>query len=158
MNDYHLSDLSSTNDRYKIYTLLCTPDTLTDRITDIQSKNISTINIGKELASFVDKIENYRFLNIDVYDFTRKLLDKHKSKVNGVGNDIVAIYNLGILMEPALELTATKLLTEFSKSSTLIIIWENQSETPDRLTWSTQSKNIFLDFSEAKLKNLDYAI
>jgi len=76
----------------------------------------------------------------------------------GAGNDVVAICNLGILMEPALELNAVQLFKEFSKSAALIIIWDNQSEIPDRLDWLTQKQNFFLDFSDIQLKKLQYAI
>ncbi len=72
--------------------------------------------------------------------------------------DVIAIYNLGILMEPALELNAVQLFKEFSKSTSLIILWDNQSEIPDRLEWTTQKHYFFLDFSESQLKKLQYAI
>ena len=85
-------------------------------------------------------------------------MDKHKVKINNNGNEVVAIQNLGILLEPALELNASQLLKEFSKTAALIIIWENQSDIPNRLHWSTQQNNIFLDFADTPLKKLQYAI
>jgi hypothetical protein len=51
-----------------------------------------------------------------------------------------------------------QLFKEFSKSTSLIIIWDNQSENPDRLDWQTQKQNFFLDFSDIQLKKLQYAI
>jgi hypothetical protein len=131
---------------------------LPDKIAYLKSQNINVINIGIELATYIDGLEDFSYLNIDVYDYTRKLLDKNKSKVNGTGNDVIAIYNLGILMEPALELNAVQLFKEFSKSTSLIILWDNQSDIPDRLEWTTQKHNFFLDFSESQLKKLQYAI
>ena len=110
------------------------------------------------MATFIDSLEDFRYLNIDVYDFIIKLLEKFKSKSFGMGNDMVAIYNFGILMEASLELNAVQLFKEFSKSTSLIIIWENQSEIPDKLVWPTQKNNYFLDFSEPQLKKLLYAI
>jgi hypothetical protein len=61
-------------------------------------------------------------------------------------------------MEPILELNVTKLFKDFSKSASLIIIWENQIEISDKLHWPTQHENIFLDFTETPLKKLNYAI
>ncbi|MBP6046014.1 MAG: hypothetical protein KA530_02920 [Ferruginibacter sp.] len=158
MATYSIKDISSTTDRFKLYTLMCNTNELADKIAFVKSQNISVINIGKELASYIDGLEDFRYLNIDVYDFTKKLLDKHKSKISGAGNDVVAIYNLGILMEAALELNAVQLFKEFSKSTSLIIIWDNQSEHSDILDWPTQKNNFFLDFSESPLKKLQYAI
>jgi len=116
------------------------------------------VNIGLELANFINTLEDYRYLNIDVYDYTQRLLDEQKTRINNQGNDVIAVYNLGILMEPALELNAVQLLKEFSKSAALIIIWENLFDIPDRLHWPTQQNNIFIDFIDAPIKKLQYAL
>jgi len=158
MSTYSIKDISTTADRFKLYTLMCNANELADKIAFVKSQNINVINIGKELANYIDGLDDFRYLNIDVYDYTKKLLDKHKSKINGAGNDVVAIYNLGILMETALELNAVQLFKEFSKSTSLIIIWDNQSEVPDILDWPTQKNNFYLDFSDTQLKKLQYAI
>jgi hypothetical protein len=147
-----------SSDRYKLYTLMSSQDGLEDCISWLHAKKIHTINVGKELAGFIDCLDDLSYLNIDVFDHIKKLLDKHKSKINNTANDAVAVYNLGILLEPALELNAAQLLKEFSKTAALIIIWENQSDIPDRLHWSTQQNNIFLDFTGTPLKKLQYAI
>jgi hypothetical protein len=158
MCTYPIEDISSTSDRFKLYTLVYNAKELPDKIAYLKSQNINVINIGKEIATYIDSLDDFSYLNIDVYDYTKKLLDKHKSKINSLGNDVIAIYNLGILMEPALELNAVQLFKEFSKSTSLIILWDNQSDIPDRLEWLTQKHNFFLDFSESQLKKLQYAI
>lgn len=158
MSTYSIKDITQSTDRHKLYTLMCNSTELTDKIAFVKSQDINAINIGKELANYVDGMEDFRYLNIDVYDYTKKLLDNQKSKINGAGNDVVAIFNLGILMEPSLELNAVQLFKEFSKSTSLIIIWDNQAEIPDRLDWPTQKQNFFLDFSDIQLKKLQYAI
>ena len=158
MSTYLINDISTTADRFRIYTLMCNQNELLDKIDFVKSQNINVINVGKELATYIDGLEDFSYLNIDVYDYTKKLLDKHKSKINDMGNDVIAIYNLGILMEPAIELNAVQLFKEFSKSTSLILLWDNKFDTPDRLEWSTQKNNFFLDFSESQLKKLEYAI
>ena len=158
MSTHSIEDISSTSDRFKLYTLVYNANELQDKIAYLKSQNINIINIGKELATYIDGLYDFSYLNIDVYDYTKKLLDKHKSKINSKGNDVIAIYNLGILMEPALELNAVQLFKEFSKSTSLIILWDNQSDIPDRLEWLTQKHNFLLDFSESQLKKLQYAI
>lgn len=158
MSTYLIKDILITAERYKLYTLMCNANELADKIAFVKSQNINVVNIGKELATYIDGLNDFRYLIIDVYDYTKKLLDNHKSKINSAGNDVIAIYNLGILMEPALELNAVQLFKEFSKSTSLIIIWDNQCENPDRLDWPTQKQNFFLDFSDIQLKKLQYAI
>lgn len=155
---YSINDIFKNTDRFKLYTLMCNANELADEIVFIKSENINVINIGKELASYIDGIDDYSYLNIDVYDYCKTLLNKYKAKINDSGNDVVAIYNLGILLEPVLELNALQLFKEFSKSTSLIIIWENQSDMPDRLIWPTQTNNFFLNFSDTQLKKIKHAI
>jgi hypothetical protein len=158
MNTYTIEDMLVSTDRYKLYFLLNDQDDQEDSISWLRSNNIHTINLGKDLAAFIDALDNFSYLTIDVYDYIIKLLERHKAKVNNTGNEVVAIYNFGILLEPALELNATQLLKDFSKTAALIIICENQPALPDRLHWSTQQNTIFLDFTETPLKKLQYAI
>jgi hypothetical protein len=158
MSKFDSENIINSTDRYKLFNLSCSNDNLKESIELLQSNGIHTINIGKELSSFIDKLEDFSYLNIDVFDFLRKTLDKYRAKIKNIGNDIVAIYNLGILLEPSLELNAVQLLKEFSKTSAIIIIWENEHVTPNRLNWPTQQNNIFLDFTETPLKTLHYAI
>lgn len=158
MSTYLIEEISSTSDRFKLYTLVYNTYELQDKITYLKSQNINVINIGKELATYIDGLEDFSYLNIDVYDYTKKLLDKHKSKINGIGNDVIAIHNFGILIEPSLELNAVQIFKEFSKSTALIIIWENQLDIPDKLVWPTQKNIFYLDFTDIQLKKLQYAI
>jgi hypothetical protein len=74
------------------------------------------------LAEFVDILEDYTYLNIDVYDFCKNLLEQNKVKINGYGNDVVAIYNVGILMEPILELNPVTLFKAFNFVGRFIVI------------------------------------
>ncbi len=158
MNSYTFNDISKSSDRYKLYVLTCLPGKLPESISFIQSQNISVINIGKEISTFISGLKDYSYLNMDVFDFTTKLLEDQKTKIDGIGNDLVAIYNLGILLEPALELKAVQLIKEFSKSSAIIIIWENKLELPDVLNWSAQQKTYSFDFTDTQLKSLQNAI
>jgi hypothetical protein len=158
MNPSSIMDVSQTTDRYKLFVMSCLHKNLSKAISFLKSHNINAINIGKELAEYISGLEDYSYLSIDVHDHAKKILENHKSKINNTGNDIVAVYNLGILLEPALELNAIQLLREFSKSSAIIIIWENQFDNYNRLNWPTNTKNVFLDFSETQLKTLQYAI
>jgi hypothetical protein len=158
MSAYSIKDIANSTDRYKLFTLMCMPENLFDSIAFLKSEGISAINIGKELALYIDSLEDFRYLNMDVCDFTLKLLNTNKAKINGEGNDVTAIYNLGILLEPQLEISVAILLKEFSKTVSLIIIWENQFEAPARLTWETQKQNYSIEFSDAQIKKINYEI
>jgi hypothetical protein len=137
---------------------LCNPSELKDKIELVKAQNIHVINLGKELAEYIDRLDDYSYLSIDVCDYCKKLLNDYKVKINGVGNDVVAIYNVGIILEPILELKPVTIFSDFSISTALLIIWENQYDIPDRLNWTTQKNNYALDFSDSPLKKLQDAI
>jgi len=158
MDGYIIKDVSESTDRFKLYVLQCGETQLEKSIDCLRAQAISVVNLGKEMAIYLNTVQDHSYLSIDAYDYSKEILDKHKSKIAGKGNDIIAIYNLGILLEPALELRAVQLLQEFSKSAALIIIWENQTMVPDKLYWPSQTSGFFLDFSESKLKRLQNAI
>jgi hypothetical protein len=158
MSNYSFNHISTSTDRHKIYTLLCNPSELKDKIELVKAQNIHVINLGKELAKYIDRLDDYSYLSIDVCDYCKKLLNDYKVKINGVGNDVVAIYNVGIILEPILELKPVTIFSDFSISTALLIIWENQYDIPDRLNWTTQKNNYALDFSDLPLKKLQDAI
>jgi hypothetical protein len=154
MSSYSINDISTDTDRFKLYSLFCNDNELESKISYLKSKNITVVNIGKEIASFISNLKDITYLHIEVYDYIKKLLDNHKSKINGSGNDILALYNMGILLEPYLELNAVQMLKDFSKISALIIIWENSNYNSNVLHWNTQKNNFQFDFSESHLKIL----
>lgn len=158
MDGYIIKDVSASTDRFKLYVLESGETQFEKCIDGLREQAVPVINLGKVMAAFLDTLQDHSYLSIDAYDYAKKVLDERKTKVAGKGNDIIAIYNIGILLEPALELNAVQLLKEFSKSAALIIIWENQIVMPDRLCWPTQANQFFLDFSETKLKRLQNAI
>lgn len=158
MRIYSTQDVLNCTDRYKLYYIDCRKDNIINCISWLETENIHSLNIGKEVATFIDSLDDFSYLNIDVFDYTKKLLDKHKAKINNTGNDVVAVYNIGILLEPALALSAAQMLKDFSKTASLLIIWEYQSEINDRLHWPVQQNNVFLDLTETQLKKINYAI
>lgn len=149
---YSLNEVFDSNDHYKLFLLPFIEETKGQTVEYLKSKGIKTVDIGKNMAQFIDALEDYKYLNIDVVDHFQKLMDQHKSKGNG--NGVVAITNLGILLEPALEINSSKLLKEYSKSTSLIILWEHEFHGSQKLTWKTQKTKYYLDFSEINLKIL----
>lgn len=158
MQSYNINDIVISTDRHKIFTLMCSTQMMPECIDFLKKEHISVLNIGHELANYIESLNDYNYLNIDVYDHITKLFEQNKSKIKGNGNDVLAIYNLGILLEPRLELNPLQIIKELSKSTAIIIIWENESDNSGRLNWATQKQKYFIDFSDIPLKKLQYAI
>lgn len=158
MRNYKIEDTVNNIDRHKLFLLTCNKLELPKYISFIQEQKINVINIGREIAEFINNLEDYIYLNLDVYDYLKKLIDIYKQKVNNNGNDVLAIYNFGILLENRLELNATQILQDFSKTIALILVWENEVDDTNLLTWPTQKNIAFFNLSETSLKRLQHEI
>lgn len=158
MITYSLQDISESNDRHKIFLISCLPENTETYVRQLHSQKVASINVGYEVANFISQLNDYAYLNIDVYDFIVKLFDARKAKSDHRGNDILCIYNFGILMEPALLINTVQLLKDCSKTTAIIILWEHIFEIPNRLLWTSQQSKVNLDFSETPLKQIQYAI
>ena len=158
MGIYRLLDVLKTTDRYKLFVLEIGDQDLDRIVTNLSSQTIKVTNIGKELSAYIDSLEDFRYLTIDVYDFLGKLLDERKSKLEEKANDVIVVFNLGILFEPVLELNAAQVLKDISKEASVIILWEGIIDSQDRLCWPTQKDKIFFDFNDVDIKKLSYAI
>lgn len=121
------------------------------------ARGVPIINVGKKIAEFVKGVDDMSYLPFETYEHLKTLLETGKQRMTTAGNEVVAIYNLGVLLEPLLELDPVKLLKDFSKSAALIIIWEHKIAN-NILTWDTQQNKYFFDFSEIQLKYIDNAL
>lgn len=155
---YSIEEVLNSIDHHKLFVYPCKREELSASIRLFESQYITCINIGKEVATYIDNLKDDSYLGIYVYDFTKKLFEKRKVKMEGSINDIVVVYNLGILLEPSLELNAKQLLKDASKSIAVIIIWENTLEHTNTLKWPSQENKYALDFQDVPLKRVQYEI
>ncbi len=155
---YTIEEVLNSIDHHKLFVYPCKKDNLSASIGLLESHQMSCINIGKEVATYIDNLEDVSYIGIYVYDFTKKLLENKKVNIDGAINGVVVVYNLGILLEPSLEIKATQLLKDVSKSISLIILWENLLEDTNKLKWPTQENKYALDFSDVPLKRVQYEI
>ncbi len=155
---YTIEEVLNSIDHHKLFVYPCKGDHLNASIGLLESSQIRCINVGKEVATYIEQLQDDSYLGIYVYDFAKKLLETKKAKMGGAINDVVAVYNLGILLEPSLELKATQILKDASKSVSVIIIWENYLDNTNILKWPTQDNKYALDFSDVPLKRVHYEI
>lgn len=141
-----IENIINLNSRNKILILKCSLKELAQKIFEIQSIDINVINIGNEVARFINDKSDLKYINIELQDFVSRLIIENKSEISS-NVYAVAIYNLGILLEPTLEINTTILLKEISKSVTLLIIWDSVMEIPGLLHWSSLKEKYYLDFS-----------
>ena len=153
-----LSNLIKITDRHKITIIRCRPEESLQCREKLVQEGLEPINIGMEVAQFISTQTDLKFISLKVGDFIAQLFKKKKSLPSGLPVEVLAIFNLGILFEPKLELNPTRILKDNSKSIAIIIIWEFQVDENALLTWSDQHRKINFDFSEIPVKIIDYEI
>lgn len=153
MHEYTLDDVFNTIDRYKLFVLPCEFNQFEGTNLKLITEKIPVLNIGRELAEYINKLDDLKYVNMDSQRFINDSINRQSVTKNNTLNKAIAIYNIGILLEPTMQLNATTLLKDLSKTHSLIIIWEHLIEVSDRLNWPI-NKKYCLDFSDIHLKKI----
>lgn len=140
----------TTSERFNLFLLKCNSSILGNIVELLKGQNVQTIDVGFELSKSLTNTTNAKFISIDAQESLMKLIDG----VSPSGKKIVAIYNLGILLEPILKLNPEQILKDISKTKYLIIIWDNEVEN-NILHWSAQKEKYKFDFSDIDLKQIE---
>ncbi len=140
---YHLDDTC----RHNLVLVKCDSDSLKDYINQLNSIGVNTVNIGRELAEKIKTLESLKFLTIESQEYLHELIEKQAVHFVPGKLKVVAIYNIGILLEPTLSLNATNLIKEFSKNVTIIVLWDHINDD-GLLHWGVQQEKYHLNLSD----------
>ena len=155
MNVNFFNKLSETK-RHKIYILQSHYKDLDSSKNFLHSLDIKTLDFGKLLSEKLLKVDANRHLHILVSEFIPKLIEQNTNQIPGLSHKIVALENIGILLEPSFDLNAEKLLAEISKNVHLMILWSEQSNQTGLLNWSNQRDRFNFDFTPYQPKIINY--
>jgi len=133
--------------RHNLILLRCDTHALKETIEKLRHAGIHVINIGKELSEKLQAIESAKFLTIESQEYLYVLIEKQARQVIPGKPKVVAIYNLGILLEPSLSLNASNLLKEISKNVAIVILWDHLS-SGGLLHWGIQQEQYHLNLSD----------
>jgi len=154
-----LSEYISEYAFYKLVVLKCKNQETSKLISNLHDQNVACLNIGKELANFIQKKDRQDYLDIEIIEYLNQLFDKFSNQTLNSGLKYTVIYNLGILFEPSLNLNPIKLIKDFSRNYCLFIVWEDQIDEDNRLYWTKgDSDNQIVDFSGISIKIIYYEI
>lgn len=154
----HINNLFDSADRHKILVIQTETASKFNCLSELKSLEIPVVNIGLELAKYLDTLDDYSFLEIEAIDFCKKLLEKHKTRVKNAEIPLLAIHNLGILSEPTLSITNASLIKDISKTTGLIIVWEYEILNSHTLSWKAENTAFSIDLSKTDFKQIRYEI
>ena len=146
MNINFLKALDDTG-RHNLILVKYDTNSLNDTIEKLKDAGLNVINIGRELSEKLKTIESAKFLTIESQEYLHELIETQARQVVPGKPKVVAIYNLGILLEPALSMNVANLLKGISKNVAVVILWDHLS-SEGLLHWGVQQDQYHLNLSD----------
>jgi hypothetical protein len=144
---------------HNLILLKCNSNKLQDTISQLTSSGVNTINVGQELSKKLIAVEFGKHISIEAQEYLHELIDKNSTQIVNGKPKIVALYNMGILLEETLSLNTESLLKKFSKNLTIVVVWEHVYSN-GLLHWGEQQKEYHLNLSDIFVaeENANYEI
>jgi hypothetical protein len=133
--------------RHNLVVVRCDANSLNNTIERLNEAGVNSVNVGKELSEKLTAVESTRFLTIESQEYLHEMIDNQTREIVPGKLKVVAIYNIGILLDPALSLNAANLLKEISKYVAIIILWDHIS-SEGLLHWGIQQEQYYLNLSD----------
>lgn len=138
--------------RFHFYWLDCrahTPQMVDDFLT---GTGIPNIDIGHSIAlEFGEKLD-VKHLALNVEEFLQHILEVEAKPVDQTGIPVIAISNVGILLEPELQLDAAKLLKRTAQRIGIVLLWNDACEPPGIFHWNDRKSEYKLDLTETSIQ------
>ena len=143
------------SERYSLVYLLCDSVTRHQQVEALERLGIPSLNVGYELSRKLETSRNHKFIALLVAQYFQGLMEQSIVPTSFGKKRIVALYNLGILFEPMLQLKPDSILQEFAKTATVIILWEDVVDDTGMMHFGENSANLLLDFSNSGLRQVE---
>jgi hypothetical protein len=155
MNLDFVQQLLPTN-RYKLY-LMPFDCNKKDAHKKFQSNQLNAVDLGREIALELSRDIKPSRLNF-IEDLVSRIIEESAATIPEVNQKAIAIYNLGILLEPVFGLNVEKVIADLSKNIHIIIIWSGKFDDKGILSWeSTTNNNFNLDFSAYGIRIINFS-
>lgn len=143
-------------DKYNVFLIEQKNRSIEEIAEKLAKKGVSVINLGKELAYKIKKLNTTKYIIVDAPRLLRELFDEHNVITENIYKPVIAIHNIGMLLEPNLALAATSIVGNISKDKVIIIIWNHLIKDGKILYWTDETYTSYhFDFSEYNLKILE---
>jgi hypothetical protein len=139
--------------RFKLFWVNCQNNDIEKIVAEAATLSIPTLNIGKEIAEFLKNKTDNKFLSLEAEEELKKLIIDN-SKPMKSGNPAIAIYNLGVLLEPTLKIDGPKILKELSKDISIIILWDALTTDSAYFYWIKEKDEYGFNFSDANINKI----
>jgi|GEM_PF-1220994 len=123
----------------------------------LTKKGIPILDVGKFIATALSKTNLSEGTQSQVSKILETKIETERRIPEGWTQPLICLSNLGILLEPDLQIQASFLLKALSKNTFLIILWDYICDEPDFFHWGTQKQAFNLDFSGTGIKKIPFS-
>jgi len=142
-------DKKDTFQRYKLYWI---------KSKDLETlqyiKNYPRLDIGKLVAEELTRNPPSRNVSLDIYDFLKKTLWQNLTAQESSKKGII-LDNLGVLLEPDLELNPVKLFLELSLDAVVALVWDHAIIDGRRFVWDEAEPEYGFLFPSHTITNME---
>ena len=149
-----LTELISTAERYNLYWIKYNSTTEQPIREFLNVAGIQTINIGLEFAKTLYSKKITKYINIEAQELLQNLVERQSTLPRNIKMKTVAIYNLGILFEHDLGLDPSQIIKALSRTTAIILLWENLSDDNGGLFWDMTKPQLGFDFTDTNLREI----
>ena len=149
-----LSDQLETAERYNLYWLKSDLALNLQMQESLNLAGIKTVNIGFEFAKKLSLQKASKFIGIEAHELLQNLIENNSTLLNKLKIKTVALYNLGVLFEPDLELDPSQIIKNLSKTTAIILLWENLSDDNGNLFWDKAQPQYGFDFTDTNIREI----
>jgi len=143
------------HERNKLFWIDCRSQPISAVLSDLEYLKFPSLNVGKEIATFLQDRIKGKYLHLDTQEFVKKVFVQVAKNRDNFYPPAVAIYNLGILFEPVLKMDPSIIIKDLSKEIGILILWDSFVETNGTFHWGDRSKEYCLNFSETNIHKID---
>lgn len=99
-----------------------------------RNRSFSLVNVGLLVAQELTKNPPGKHVSLDIDDFLKSSFGEYLKAQSGPKKTIL-LENLGVLLEPDLDLNPVKLFLELSLDAVVVLIWDNAIIDGTRFVW-----------------------
>ena len=124
--------------------------------TFLKQNDMPLLDVGKFIATELSKKNASPSAQSDISKILDKKIKEDCQILDGWNQPLICLYNLGLLLDPELNIQASNLLKDISKNTYLILLWDYFCDEPGFFHWGFQKQTFNLDLSNTGILKIPF--
>ena len=119
-----------------------------------ETRHYPVVDIGKLVAEELTRNPPGRHVSLDIDDFLKAYLRKLLAVQEGPSKGLI-LDNLGVLLEPDLDLNPVKLFLELSLDAVVVLVWDHAIIDGTRFVWDEAEPGYGFQFPSHTITSME---